>query len=223
MAPPGSEGEHGVPFRDRAMFGASHQFAAPGATAVIVSPDIASRLRAGAVREHPRETGGLLSGRVLRDSGGRYVIVSDFVQSAPGTGRAGAFVVSPPATAALRAEAARRQPTADVVGWWHSHARPSEYSDADRLTQEMWISPDCVGLLVFASGTPWAHAYLGPQARRLTTLAWPATSREPRGRSRLRRAIGWAVHAPQPGDIRLERPGHRHRGHRGHRARTAWS
>jgi proteasome lid subunit RPN8/RPN11 len=191
MAPPGLEGEHGVPFRDRAVFAGSHQFADPGATTIVVAPEIVSRLRSAAVRERPRETGGLLSGRVLRDSGGRYVIVSDFVQAAPGTGRPGMFVMSPQATAALRAEAVRRQPTADVVGWWHSHAQPSEYSDADRLTQEMWIAPDCVGLLVFASGTPWAHAYLGPQARRLTALAWPALSRAPRGRSWLRRAIEW--------------------------------
>lgn len=186
---------HGVPFRDRAVFAGYHQFADPGATTVIVAPEVAGRLRDAAVREHPQETGGLLSGRVLRDSGGPYVVISDFVRAAPGTGRAGTFVMPPQATAALRAQAARRQPTADVIGWWHSHARPSEYSDADRSTQEMWIPPDCVGLLVFASGTPWAHAYLGPQARQLTALAWPATSRGPRGRSRLGRAIGWTMAA----------------------------
>jgi hypothetical protein len=97
----------------------------------------------------------------------------------------------------MRLAAAHRagQPAADVVGWWHSHAQPSEYSDADRSTQGMWIPPDCVGLLVFAAGTPWAHAYLGPQARRLTAQAGPATSRAPRGRSRLRRALGWTMTA----------------------------
>ena len=63
MAPPGLEGEHGVPFRDRAVFAGSHKFADPGATAVIVAPETVSRLRSAAVREHPRETGGLLSGR----------------------------------------------------------------------------------------------------------------------------------------------------------------
>lgn len=194
MTAPGFEVEaveHGVPFRDRAVFGGSHQFADPGATTVIVGPEIVGRLRSAAVREHPRETGGLLSGRVLRDSGGRYVIISGFVQAAAGTGRAGAFVMSAQATAALRAEAARRQPTADVIGWWHSHAQPSEYSGTDRSTQGVWIQPDCVGLLVFASGTPWAHAYLGPQARRLPALARP--DRAPRGRSRLGRAIGWTM------------------------------
>jgi hypothetical protein len=94
MAPPGFEGEHGDPFGTGRCSAALNQFADPGATTVIVAPEIVSRLRSAAVREHPRETGGLLCGRVLRDSGGRYVIVSDFVQAAPGTGRAGTFVMS---------------------------------------------------------------------------------------------------------------------------------
>jgi len=112
--------------------------------------------------------------------------------------------VSPQATAALRAEAARRQPTADVVGWWHSHGQPSEYSGTDRSTQRMWTQPDSVGLLVFATGSPWAHAYLGPLARRATLQ--PAAPQGERERVPLAREApagpGWPA-VPEPPGRRL--------------------
>jgi proteasome lid subunit RPN8/RPN11 len=203
--------EQDVPFRDRALFGPCHQFADPGGTAVIVGGETASRLREAAAREQPRETGGLLHGRVLRDSAGRYAFVTGFVQAPPGTGDQGRFLMSPQATALLRAEAARRQPTADVIGWWHSHAQPSDYSGTDRSTQAMWTQSESVGLLVFATGKPWAHAYLGPRARRVplqASAAWADRQRaHSAGEAAERSRLSWPAGEHPPARRPLPRPG----------------
>lgn len=154
------------PFRARAAFG-GYQVFHDGNRAVLVEPAAAAGLRDAAQKAHPKETGGLLSGRTLRDSDGQYVLVSGFVQAGPGAGRSAAFEISPQATARLREEAHRAYPTADVVGWWHSHLVPSSYSQTDLNTQAIFTQPDCVGLLVFARDEPWAVAYMGPESRRL--------------------------------------------------------
>jgi len=109
----------------------------------------------------------LLSGRLLRNGGGAYVLVSGFIEAAAGSGRMARFEVSPQATARMREECARAHPTADVVGWWHSHLGPSHYSDIDVTSQSVWRQPQSVGLLVFAAGDPWATVYLGPDSRHL--------------------------------------------------------
>jgi hypothetical protein len=165
-----------VPFRPRAAFDRYHLFG-DGDTAVLVEPAAAGHLRAAAHKAQPLETGGLLSGRALRDADGHYVIVSGFVEAGPGSGRAAAFEISPQATARLREESSRANPTADIVGWWHSHFRPSSYSPTDLTTQSMWRQSDSVGLLVFADGEPWAKAYIGPTARELGSHTSPPPGR----------------------------------------------
>jgi proteasome lid subunit RPN8/RPN11 len=162
------EGIHqAVPFRPRVAFDGYHLFI-NGDTAVLVGPSAARGMRTAACKARPLETGGLLSGRALRDADGHYVIVSGFAEADSGSGRAAAFEISPQATARLREESSRADPTADVVGWWHSHLRPSHYSQTDLTTQSMWSQPDSVGLLVFADGEPWAKAYIGPSAKELS-------------------------------------------------------
>ena len=155
-----------APFRARAAFGGYQTFCT-GNRAVLVEPTTAQGLRDAARKAFPMETGGLLSGRILRDSGGQYVLVSGFVRAGPSAGRSAAFEISPQATANLREESHRAYPTADVVGWWHSHLGPSSYSQTDLNTQTIFTQPESVGLLVFAKGEPWAAAYMGPEARRL--------------------------------------------------------
>lgn len=173
MTEPGFKVEgvhHGAPFRSRSAFAGYHLFGEQ-AGAILVAPAAARAMRtaaaAAAVAPHSRETGGLLSGRALRDGDGPYVIVSGFVEAASSSGRAAAFEAPPQEVERLRAESACAHPTADVVGWWHSHFVPSSYSGTDLAQQRMWKHPQSIGLLVFASGEPWAAAYLGPEARKL--------------------------------------------------------
>ena len=155
-----------APFRARAAFGGYQTFS-DGNRTVLVEPATANLLRGAAEEAYPMETGGLLSGRILRDSDGQYVLVSGAVQAEPSAGRSAAFEISPQATALLREEAHRAYPTADVVGWWHSHRVPSSYSQTDLNTQTIFTQPESVGLLVFARGEPWAAAYMGPEAKKL--------------------------------------------------------
>jgi proteasome lid subunit RPN8/RPN11 len=162
-----------APFREREAFEDYQAFRNPD-MAILVAPGTARDLRTAAERARPHETGGLLSGRTLRDAEGQYVLVSGYVEASAEAGRAAAFEISPQATAQLRKAAFQRDPTADVVGWWHSHLGPSSYSPVDRNTQQIFRQPTSVGLLVFASGEPWARAYVGPEA---TLLSDPVSAR----------------------------------------------
>jgi hypothetical protein len=134
---------------------------------VLVEPAVARDLRRAAELQAPHETGGLLYGQVWRDGQGRYVLVDGFVQAGPDAGKTGEFSLSPMGTQLLRETAARSFPDADEIGWWHTHRVPSPYSDTDRTMQRAFQQPTSVGLLVFASGAPWATAYLGPNGRAL--------------------------------------------------------
>lgn len=169
-----------APYRARQAFGGYQAFNG-GNRAVLVEPSTAEGLREAAAKAYPMETGGLLSGRSLRDNDGHYVLVSGFVQAGPKAGRSAAFEISPQATALLREEAHRAHPTADVVGWWHSHLVPSSYSQTDLNTQAIFTQPDSVGLLVFATSEPWAAAYAGPESSR---LGFPSAVRGPDGPGR---------------------------------------
>ena len=163
------------PFRQRVAFNGYQTFG-DGDNAVLVEPATARSLRAAASKALPLETGGLLSGRTLRDAGGHYVLVIGFVEARPGSGRTATFKISPQETERLRGESSRADPTADVVGWWHSHPYPSSYSATDLASQSMWTQPHSVGLLVFADGEHWARVYMGPGA---TSLGYPIAARSP--------------------------------------------
>lgn len=161
------EGIHqAIPFRPRRVFSEYQVFSDAG-RAILVEPATALGLRICAGKARPLETGGLLSGRALRDADGHYVLVSGFVEANHGSGKAAAFEIPPEATAKLREESSRANPTGDVVGWWHSHLHPSPFSQTDLNSQRMWRQSDSVGLLVFANGEPWAAAYIGPEATEL--------------------------------------------------------
>ncbi|MFC4588240.1 Mov34/MPN/PAD-1 family protein [Sphaerisporangium corydalis] len=131
---------------------------------VWVAPKTMTNVRWYAHIADPDETGGLLTGRVLRDDDGVYVIVTGAVRAGDAAGGRGHFTLSAEQTTDLRLEAARRDPGADVIGWWHSHLEWSGYSGVDAKTQSMWTSPHHVGLLVFARGRSWVQAYLGPDS-----------------------------------------------------------
>jgi type II secretory pathway pseudopilin PulG/proteasome lid subunit RPN8/RPN11 len=211
MTEPGfrvEEVDHGLHFRARAAFGSYFRFEVPGRTAVLIEPETARALRVIAAESCPNETGGLLAGRVFRDADGRFVVVSGYVEAGPDAGGPGTFIMSPAETARLRTKSSRLFPTADVVGWWHSHTRPSHYSSTDRATQAMWTQPDSVGLLVFAEGRPWGTAYLGPEAEPIPALVVPKGNSHGGGASRRPGAepVAVPVHAVRPAGALVRRP-----------------
>jgi hypothetical protein len=155
-----------APFRLRSCFAGYHQFA-DRSGAVLVAPEISTRLWEAARIARPFETGGLLAGRVFCDGKGRYVILVGCVEAPPNARRLAQFELSPEATDQLRKGASRTHPAADVVGWWHSHDGPSEYSQTDLSQQSVWTQPESVGILVFAEGQRWGIVHQGPDARPL--------------------------------------------------------
>ena len=161
--------------------------------AVLIEPKAAQAMRAAAERARPRETGGLLSGRALRDDHGSYVVVSGFIEAEQAAGQVAAFHITTKQLGVLRTLAARANPGADEVGWWHSHTAPSQYSQTDHNTQRMFERDDSVGLLVFASGKYLAAAYVGPNAQAL------GFSVSPKGhQAESDRAVGPAQRASVP-------------------------
>jgi len=167
--------EHGfdVPFRTRNIH-AEYVHVQAGNLDVYVRPAVASRARESAVDALPQETGGLLAGRILRDDHGHYVVVTGMVSAPPDAGGLSTFNLSPEETEKLRHALSEHYPSADVIGWWHSHAAPSSYSGTDRSNQAMWTDPRHIGLLVFAKGTPWASVYVGPRCQGPFRPAEPA-------------------------------------------------
>jgi proteasome lid subunit RPN8/RPN11 len=170
------ERDFGVPFRARTLHAGYVIFQAEGLN-VYVSPEVASAMRERAQAASPRETGGLLAGRILRDGRGHYVVVTGMVSGPSAAGDFGSFNLSPDETAQLRRTLAEHYPSADVIGWWHSHSVPSRYSPTDRSNQAIWTDPHHIGLLVFAQGRPWASLYVGPQC----LGPFPATGPPPDG------------------------------------------
>lgn len=175
MSDPGFKVEgrhHGAPFRPRDTFFDYYSFGSDDYI-VLVHPSTAQDMRRAAKDALPDETGGLLSGRAMRDDAGQYMIVSGFIEAEPNAGQVMTVNITPGEMGALRTQAARANPGAEEVGWWHSHTWPSPYSSTDRNTQRMFERPDSVGILVFAEGKEWAAAYVGPESRDLGYLSRP--------------------------------------------------
>jgi proteasome lid subunit RPN8/RPN11 len=169
---------------------------------VCLARDAAQMVRDRAAETAPREAGGLLVGRVFRDDGGQYVVVTGAVCAPLEAGRVGSFALSARGTDALRSLAAAVYPSADTVGWWHSHGRPSHFSTTDRRNQAVWKDPHDLGLLVFATGRPWALMYAGPDSRGGVpptgdplTSEFPASGAEP---ARLGDSVQAATQPPVP-------------------------
>lgn len=181
-----------LPFRLRSLFGdrclslgrspsprgASDRFE------VLVLPKVAHGLRVAAARSAPKETFGLLGGRVFRDGEGSYVVVTSMVMAHSLDASAGHVRVPPVEIDRLRRRLEASAPTHDLIGWWHTHHRPSGYSGTDFSEQASWPDPEHVGLLVFmhadtTAGEPWAYAYRGPGAELLLPVPGPKVDSAP--------------------------------------------
>jgi hypothetical protein len=136
-----------------------------------VHPRVCGLLAVTARHAQPCETGGLVAGRLLRDTEGPYTLVLEAVTAPREAGQPGRLTLSPELTARLRERAAGEFPSCDIVGWWHSHTVEGGYSEVDQANQRMWTDPGHVGLLVFArASSRRALAYLGPGSRLMRTL-----------------------------------------------------
>ncbi len=129
-----------------------------------MQPTVTKRMRQAATAARPAETGGLVSGRCFRDEEGPYTVVLDALEAPEESRGLGHIRMSAELTGRLRTVAAKRQPSMDVVGWWHTHMFKSSYSSTDLANQRLWTDAGHIGLLVFASGWPWATAYSGPES-----------------------------------------------------------
>ena len=154
-----------VPYRPKGNFRGYRCFRHDGGC-VLVAPSVLAELTDAARRAAPRETGGLLVGRFFRDGSGRYATVVALVEAPSGAGTEGRVTMSSDLVARLREQAAHREPSCDVIGWWHSHSVPSLYSQTDLRTQRSWTAPESVGILVFARPSPGSEhvVYQGPDS-----------------------------------------------------------
>lgn len=169
-----------TPYRPRENLHDLVKLADGSARAAFVDPAVATSLRVRAHTARPNETGGLVLGRIFRDELGPYTLVLGFVEAPPGASSPGSIRMTPEDVAGLEETAAASYPGFEVVGWWHSHHGPSLFSRTDVLTQKLWTNESHVGLLVFATGSPWAIAYQGPTASLLeSAVLMPPLSRAP--------------------------------------------
>lgn len=161
------------PWRPRRTFRDYLPFSAEAST-VLICESLATGLRRLAEYALPRETGGLLAGRIFRDQEGVYTVIFDVAQAGADSAGVGHIRLAPETTSALREQLAVAAPACDVVGWWHSHPGRMGFSATDLSNQRIWTDPNHVGLLVYARGPDWGCAYLGPDARLLTPTWRPS-------------------------------------------------
>jgi len=154
-----------LPFRPRgAMPAVSRRFRSDDGFECFVTPQAVERLLEGTRRARPNEAFAVLFGRAFHDGDGEYTVVNG-VHHPTAFARGPRHVDLSPAEAALaRNEGARRFPAEDAVGWSHSHAYDSGYSQTDRDEQRTWPGRHHVGILTFMPGWPLLRVYHGPSA-----------------------------------------------------------
>jgi hypothetical protein len=160
--------------------------------AVLVSPYVCEGLRRSAARALPGEAGGVLVGRVLCDADGPYTLVTAVVDAPPDAAVHGRLWIPPELAERLEAEAVRRFPTSEPVGWWHSHAVRGPGRRTAPEGRPGRTDPYHVEIQVFARPAygEWARVYVGPE----DLPAWPvsrtAVELHPGDSARRRRVTG---------------------------------
>jgi proteasome lid subunit RPN8/RPN11 len=136
---------------------------------VIVTSQAVKEIREGVRRAAPNEAFGNLMGQTYKDDQGVFTLVSGCVYTSRLNATPENFVLSAEQMNELRHTASQAHPTADFVGWTHSHGGYSSYSKVDRREQAFWTDYN-VGILTFirvGAKEPWARAYRGPSSREL--------------------------------------------------------
>lgn len=163
-----------LPFRSRDTYlaqGAAYLRASKGEIpgfALVVPESPRHEIQVFVAQAKPRETAGLLGGRVFRDVRGPWVLVTT-VACDPREGELGFVSLEPKLVARLRNVINELAPSADVVGWFHSHSRSSGFSRVDFGQQRVWTNRYHVGLLAYMQSidNDWCRAYRGPDAEGL--------------------------------------------------------
>lgn len=187
-----------LPWRSRRAFAKYVAFSGDRGN-VFIKPGLLAMMRARAEQALPAETGGLLAGRVFRDERGAYSVVLNFGEAPPGAGGPGQFRVTPEGTYVLKERLAEIEPACDVVGWFHSHPSPMQYSATDFANQRLWSDPQHVGVLIFARGEEFGLVYQGPDAHLLPyRQQTPRAALKPMARKGIVEERRTAVSAPPP-------------------------
>lgn len=162
-----------LPWQDRGLFAETVQFGAESdGFVVFVTRNAVRDLREGTRASAPNEAFGLLMGKVFHDRQGVFTVVAGAVYAHHLSASAGHVRLDAQQMGQLRREASIEHPTADFVGWTHSHGTYSSYSYTDCEEQRTWTDEHCIGILTFMRPLPerpWAIAYRGPDAELMHT------------------------------------------------------
>ena len=127
-----------------------------------------------AMQSAPLEWLGLLAGRPCRDGIGPYTLVTGVVSADNAVQRRGSVFLDPETTRQTRARLHRCYPTAELVGWVHSHPGGigTHFSGTDRNTQRRFQAAYAVGIVVDPEQPHPGSlgVYLGPASDRLSLL-----------------------------------------------------
>jgi hypothetical protein len=120
----------------------------------------------------PNETIGLCYGRTWQDGDGKWVVVTDYVaaEAHEAERTLGYCALTPDGNISLQQRAESLYPTAEPVGWGHTHVgEQATFSPLDRMQQEK-KDEQCVGLLAYRQRDGfWGFTvYLGPHTDELT-------------------------------------------------------
>jgi proteasome lid subunit RPN8/RPN11 len=134
---------------------------------VFVHREVLEDLRDLEREEHPKETAGLLFGRIFTDGSSPCALVRHLIRPLPGEVRGTPMTVTITAKGSLgmSARAQLAHPCADPVGWAHTHPTFKAYfSVTDRKEQAVWTSPASVGLVIsgLPSARPPLEVFVGP-------------------------------------------------------------
>lgn len=146
-----------------------------------VLDDLAALERA----EHPRESAGLLFGRIFTDGTHQCALVRHLIRPLQGEviGTQATVTITAAGSSGMSARAQRWYPCADAVGWAHTHPTFNAYfSGTDRAEQAVWTSPASVGLVMsgLESAQPPFEVYVGPESEPTAIVGdAPASTRPP--------------------------------------------
>jgi proteasome lid subunit RPN8/RPN11 len=119
--------------------------------------------------QHPRETAGLLFGRLFTDGTHPCVLVRHLIWPEPGEvlGTVSTVTITAEGSTRMLRRALERHPCADPVGWAHTHPTFNAYFSAtDRAEQAVWGEPASVGLVLSGldDAEPPYEVFVGPSA-----------------------------------------------------------
>lgn len=147
---------------------------------VFVHREVLEELAALEREEHPRETAGLLFGRLFTDGSNECALVRHLIPPWQGEviGTRATVTITAHGSSRMMDRAWARFPCEDAVGWAHTHPTFDAYfSGIDRSEQSIWTAPASVGLVLsgLADATPQYRIFVGPGSDGAFPVARPET------------------------------------------------